>query len=200
MKWVSDVSTVKDNSWLADGGSSLLGPTAEVRQSTHARARRASVSDRHLPRESSTAAPDVFFHVDLHPVSTCPRRDARGSDRVLYLVHEKTKRKQRSAARKAESALCVSLNNMVRCRNRTLSLREVIGVANRKRWCTKKTPGVLPDRSFVLIPLEGFHGLLRKRFRRVLWVSFLPVLLTWIAFCSPSQAIFIVVLLVGPVY
>ena len=30
VQWVSDVSSIKDNSWLADSFSSLLGPTSEV--------------------------------------------------------------------------------------------------------------------------------------------------------------------------
>lgn len=31
VRWVSDVSSVKDNSWLADSSSSLLWPFAQVR-------------------------------------------------------------------------------------------------------------------------------------------------------------------------
>lgn len=31
VEWVSEVSSIKDNSWLADTSSSLLGPTAEVK-------------------------------------------------------------------------------------------------------------------------------------------------------------------------
>lgn len=32
VEWVSEVSTVKDNSWLADSFSSLLGAASEVRE------------------------------------------------------------------------------------------------------------------------------------------------------------------------